>query len=140
MESQVPILEVDARRVWSPRVFCFDDSEWGEGILSTLVEPSEAASIGAYSEKWRFRAREPPPRELAHQAIMDSLLAAEDHESLEKYLASLQSKKSTTSHRMLSAAEHYAESLDPSRHIPLSPGQPDQVSLEALLFEALEAT
>ena len=26
MQSVVPLLEVDARRVWSPRVFCFDAS------------------------------------------------------------------------------------------------------------------
>ena len=117
MESVVPLLEVDAKRSWSGKVYCFDASEWGEGVQMILLEPEAVASIGAYSERWIFRSHEPPSRELAHQAIMDSLLAAQDHEALDKYLEGLRKRSNHKDHRMVSAAETYAASFDPSRHL-----------------------
>ena len=126
MQSLVPVLEVDARRRWSPETWCFDASEWGEGICSAVRELDKVQRAGAYSEKCRFRNLEPPPRLLAHQAMMDYLLAAADRDALKTYLDSSQTKSSATrdKHRVVAAAaaaHKYADSLDPGRHIPMVP-------------------
>ena len=54
---------------------------------------------------------------------MDSLLAAEDPDVLKTYLDSLQTKSSAArdKHRVVAGAHKYADSLDPGRHIPMTP-------------------
>ena len=66
MQSLVPVLEVDARRRWSPKVSCFDALEWGDGISSAVHGLDEMKRAGAYSEKLRLRNSETPPKLLAH--------------------------------------------------------------------------
>lgn len=51
----IPFAAADLRRPFCPRIQCFDASETGLGVVEKEVSPTEAESIGAYDDRWRFR-------------------------------------------------------------------------------------
>ena len=67
MKAMLPVMEVDIAKPWAEKLFCFDASEWGEGITFSYQDGATNQDIGRYSERWRFKDGEPPPRVAAHQ-------------------------------------------------------------------------
>ena len=124
MKAMLPVMEVDIAKPWAEKLFCFDASEWGEGITFSYQDGATNQDIGRYSERWRFKDGEPPPRVAAHQQIMDVLLVKQEDGKLDEYLRSLDTKAEDITRgrrRMAKFTHSVAEHIDTSHRVPLVP-------------------
>ena len=85
MQRLLPMLTCDVRRHWSSEVLMYDASPWGVGICRAHALPDVVASVGRYSERWRFKNHENVSmRVLAHRAVVQHVFQESGAEAAEQ--------------------------------------------------------
>ena len=124
MMSVLPTMEVDSSKAWSEKVWVFDASEWGEGIMFSYHTAANVREVGGFNERVRFKNGEPPPRTVANQQIVNTLIAKQDDDELAKYMSKLEAEQQSSSRsrrRYARAALSFASHIDTSHYVPCVP-------------------
>ena len=107
---------------WSPRVFCFDASEWGRGVCQKSLDPGVVKGLGRFVERWRFKDPSAvPTRLLASDLILEAMLASGEYGDVDAATAALATKASKPGKRQRDGQRDWSQYLEAEHRIPLVP-------------------
>ena len=93
-----------------------DASPWGCGICAAESTPSQLAAVGAHSERWRFKNKEPPVRVLARGDICSAIALEKGKDAADDFLSKLHIRFPHVAEEDLHAA---TDALSANNHVPL---------------------